>query len=135
MIAIIAILIVHILLLGLLWLGLRSQRAMIGLVAVYGVGILGLIAFHTGHLSGPSSAAALPAPSSRQPISNRQCAEIMAVLRDNRVILEPLSAERLVVARATWEQVPTTAQDQIIACAEQMRPGGSGGRPIEVVQR
>lgn len=135
MIVILAILLVHVLLLGLLWFGLRHRRAMIGIASTYGLAMLGLIAFQTGHLGGASAAAVLPAPSSRPPISNRQCGEILTVLRENRIILEGSSGERLVVSRAAWEQIPATAQDQIISCAEQTRPEGRGGPPIDVVQR
>lgn len=121
--------------LGLLWFGLRRPRAMAAIAGIYGAVILGVAVYQTGFFAGQTAAAQLPPPSSLPSASNRQCREIMTLLTQNRVILEEPRGDRLVVARAAWEQLPEPVRDQIVVCAEQLRPQEAMGNTLEVVQQ
>lgn len=135
MLVIVAILFLHVLLLGLLLLGARGARALGALGAGYGLAILVLIAVQTGHLSGPPPAAALPPPSSLPSVSNGRCREIVTLLVENRIILQQPGGTQLVVARAGWQQLPEEVREQIVSCVEQLFPDRATGRPIEVIER
>lgn len=133
--AIIALLLLHIVVLGLLWTGLRRPRAIPAIATGFGAVILAVVGYQTGLLTGRTEASQLPSPSSLPSASNRQCREILRVLTENRIIREPTGGDRLVVARAAWEQVPESVRDQIVACAEELRPASAAGNPLEVVQQ
>ncbi len=135
MFAIIALLLLHIVALGLLWAASRRPRALAAFLAAYGVMIMGVIVHHTGLIAGPTAASQLPPPASLPSVSSRQCREILTLLSENRVILEPPTAERLVVAGAIWIQIPEQVRSQVVSCVEQMRPTGALSRPVEVVER
>ena len=64
MTVIITLSVLHIVALGLLWLGLRRPRAMAAVAGGYVVVIIGVITYQTGLLAGPTAASQLPPPSS-----------------------------------------------------------------------
>lgn len=121
--------------LALLWFGLHRPRAFAMIASGYGLAVLALAAFHTGLFSGATAASALPEPSSLPSISNARCREIVNLLVENRIILRPPGGDRLLVARAAWQQLPEGVRDQVLSCAEQLTPERATGRPIEVVEQ
>jgi hypothetical protein len=104
-----------------------------GVAAVfYGIATLAAASFHTGIFSRDLAPHDFGAIGS-QPTPGDECAEVLQLLQQARVIIDRRDPARLVVARAAWEQLPSAVRDAATFCADRARPEGENIRPLEVV--
>ena len=103
-------------------------------IAFYGISIFSVFAYHLGF-----SVGSVPVPSAAS--ANRttaptqtQCEQAVAAAERGRIIVDR-DAQRLVVDEALWPQIPEAIRNALVACAESLRPEGSGDEPLEVVNR
>lgn len=112
---------------------LRRPRALAPVMAVYGAFFLGVASLHAGFVRSeplPSFEGLSSTPSTA--MSRRQCAEIVRLLEEGRVILDR-APPRISVVQSRWEQLPQEAREAVVACVERGWPQGAG--PAQVVVR
>lgn len=96
---------------------------------LFGAALFSVAGYQSGLLAGPSAASTLPAPARPAEASQGQCSRMFELLAENNILLEQPRAERLVVSRAAWSQIPETVREQIVQCA------GDSPETVEIVQR
>lgn len=64
-----------------------------------------------------------------------QCAQVLRLLTDARIIIDRSDPVRIVVSGQLWPQLPAAVRDATMACVEEGRSGDGAQQPIEVVLR
>lgn len=114
---------------------LFSRAARVGAV-LCGVLLLGIVALGAGWLGrGALAPHDIRDIESAALAGGGECAQVLQVLTEARVILDRRDPGRLVVARQFWSQLPSAVRDATVACADEARPADSAGGPIQVVER
>lgn len=108
---------------------LPSARVAIGSIAGAATLILGF--YHTGGFGAPNPGI-FPRSSALGPDSRREegCARAIQLLEENRVVIDRSEADRIVVSKALWEQIPPPTQQIMIQCFSADSQHG-----VEIVQR
>ncbi len=125
----IAVTLIYAVVLGGLLLAYLKPRTTPVIGALFGAALFSVLSYQSGLLAGPTTASMLPPPAPVAAVSQGQCGRLFELLRDNNILLERPNANRLVVSRAAWSQIPESVRDRILACA------GESQESVEVVQR
>lgn len=99
----------------------------------YALSALIALTLHTGAFTGDQLTPYASDRAGRRPNAGDECAEILQLLEQARVILDRRDPSRLVVSQAAWDRLPGAIRDAATQCADRARPEGANIRPLEVV--
>ena len=103
--------------------------------AFYVAVLAGLLAWHVGFKIG-----AMPDPRTlaKAPVGivdSSRCEQVLSTAERGRLVLDRRNPNRLVVAAASWQQIPEEVRTAITECASSVRPADRRDTPVEVVPR
>jgi hypothetical protein len=121
--------------LALPFLAARSRRAILPVATLGSMAFVALLLIYANPFSGSFMASRSTVALDNDTNLSSQCANIVDLARQGRILLDNSNTSRPVVNRDIWPQLPQEIRQGIEVCFDVIRPANARQNPIEIVQR